>query len=298
MVPLKKRATPSEKDRDAKAPLLPFKLDGDQWTCDFRNATTVKLAVLDLASFRNDGRVRVDECHSPPEHLLVGQHKVYEERTAAAAKALRASVPVLNDSSMVDANLQLSFASNDAFKHVHCATFEPETKTKADGVSTVHPKRVTWRLRRCGRIRMPYAAAILDQYVGVMSRQAFDLDYMTPGSAEGEHAQAAHLAESAMSGRADAVETQQSSYLAADDRDRPQPEQLLRSVTEPPGLKPVREDLSVQPSTIVHSRTEPLRVSNRREHTCSYLLDRHFRKPFLLGKSYSSHSYHSWLSER
>jgi hypothetical protein len=251
MVPLKKRVARSEKDRDPKAPLLPFKLDGDQWACDFRNATMVKLSVLDLASFRFDGRVRVDEGHSPPEHLLVGQHKVYEERTAAAAKALRTAIPAFNDSSMVDANLQLSFASNDAFKHVHCGTFEPETKIKADGVSTVHPKRVTWRLRRCGRIRMPYAAAILDQYVGVMSRQAFDLDYMTPGSGDGEQAQAAQLAESAMRGRADAVETQQSTYLAAADRDRPQPKQLVRSVTEQPELRPVREEISEDPSTIV-----------------------------------------------
>lgn len=189
LVPLKKKG-PSATDRDPKAPILPFKLDGDQWSCDFRNATMVKLSVLDLASFRSDGRVRLDEGHSPSEDLLAGQQKVYQECTAAAAKALHAATPILNDSGAIDADLQLSFASTDAFKHIHCATFEPESKTKAHGVLTTHPKRVTWRLRRCGRIRMPYAASLLDQYVSVMSRQAFDLDYMTPGLGDGEQAPA------------------------------------------------------------------------------------------------------------
>jgi hypothetical protein len=257
MVPLKKKGL-SATDRDPKAPLLPFKLDGDQWSCDFRNATMVKLSVLDLASFRSDGRVCVDEGHAPSGDLLVGQHKVYQERTAAAAKALQAAIPILSGSGAVDANLQLSFASNDAFKHIHCATFEAESRTKTDGVLTIHPKRVTWRLRRCGRVRMPYAASMLDQYVSVMSRQAFDLDYMTPGLGDGEQVPALGIeppvtqvagAEPTRLGPADPIEAQQSSRLAEAGRDdRVEPDQLLRTnnTTEP---KPVLEEVSERPNT-------------------------------------------------
>jgi hypothetical protein len=32
---------------------------------------------------------------------------------------------------------------------------------------------------------MPYSVALLDQYLGIMSRQAFDLDYMNPGFGDG-----------------------------------------------------------------------------------------------------------------
>jgi hypothetical protein len=179
LVPLKNKTTHGKVD--PKAPLLPFTLRGEQWACDFRNASVARLSILDLASFRADGRVRVDDGHAPPDDLLVGQQNVYEDRTAGAAAAL-GEAKAISDGGRIALNLQLSFASVDAFKHIHAAVFEPGSTQKVDGQDIVRPKRVTWRLRRCGRIRMPYAAALLDQYTTVMSRHAFDLDYMSPGN--------------------------------------------------------------------------------------------------------------------
>ncbi|KAK0350615.1 hypothetical protein LTR94_028313, partial [Friedmanniomyces endolithicus] len=75
----------------------------------------------------------------------------------------------------------LTFATADAFKYIHSPVFEDASKQKINGESINRPKRATWRLRRCGRVRMPYAAALLDLYTSVMSRQAFDLDFMSPG---------------------------------------------------------------------------------------------------------------------
>jgi hypothetical protein len=182
LVPLKKPANISEVK--LKAPLLPFTLHGEQLACDFRNASIAKLSILDLASFRPDGRVRVDEGQSPPSDLLVGQQKVYKDRTAPAQEALSGAA-TLPTSGMVQIALQLTFASDGAFKHIHMATLERGSEQKINGKKTAVPRRVTWRLRRCGRIRMPYAAALLDQYMTVMSRHAFDLDYMLP--CVGEH---------------------------------------------------------------------------------------------------------------
>ncbi|WP_127966035.1 hypothetical protein [Agrobacterium sp. RS6] len=181
LIPLRKRTEPGKADQ--KAPLLPFRLHGDHWACDFRNASTIRLSILDLASFRTDGRVRVDEGHEPPPHMLVGQQNVYADRTSAPAKAL-AEATALSGAGTTQLALQLTFTSEEAFKHIHTATFEAATKQKVAGQDIIRPKRVTWRLRRCGRIRMPYAAALLDQYTTVMSRHAFDLDYMSVGGAD------------------------------------------------------------------------------------------------------------------
>ena len=179
LVPLKNKTV--EGKPDPKAPLLPFTLRGEQWACDFRNASVVKLSILDLASFRADGRVRVDEGHSAPDHLLAGQQKVYVDRTAGASAALAAAVQ-LDAGAMINLAFQLTFSSTDAFRHIHTAVFEAATTTRVNRQNIVRPKRVTWRLRRCGRIRAPYSSALLDQYTSVMSRHAFDLDYMSPGN--------------------------------------------------------------------------------------------------------------------
>jgi hypothetical protein len=178
-VPLKNKTVLGKPD--LKAPLLPFTLSGEQWACDFRNASVVKLSILDLASFRSDGRVRVDEGHSAPDHLLAGQQKVYIDRTVEPSAALLAANK-LETGPTINIALQLAFSSAEAFRHMHTAVFEVATTKHANGKNTTLPKRVTWRLRRCGRIRAPYSTALLDQYTTVMSRHAFDLDYISPGN--------------------------------------------------------------------------------------------------------------------
>ena len=178
LVPLKAKTMLGK--ADPKAPLLPFTLHGGQWACDFRNASVARLSILDLASFRPDGRVRVDDGHAAPAGLLPAQQRFYEDRTKPASDAL--TDPKLRpEGGRVALGLQLTFASADVFKHIHSPVFEDASKQKVDGQTIERPKRATWRLRRCGRVRMPYAAALLDLYTSVMSRQAFDLDFMSSG---------------------------------------------------------------------------------------------------------------------
>ena len=191
LVPLRNKTSISKDDQ--KAPLLQFTLYNKRWACDFRKATTVRLSILDLASFRSDGRVRVDYGHTPPAELLAGQQQVYGDRTKAA------SAELTDDDSQPSGGaraieLQLTFATSHDFKHIYMPIVEEASKEKAYGKIIQKPKRVTWRLRRCGRVRMPYAAALLDQYTSVMSRHAFDLDFMSAGGAGLE----SHVAESNM----------------------------------------------------------------------------------------------------
>lgn len=178
LVPLRAKTTPAK--ADPKAPLLPFTLHGSQWVCDFRKTSVARLSVLDLASFRPDGRVRVDEGHAAPSGLLPAQQRFYEDRTKPASDAL-ADPNLRPQGGQVALGLQLTFASADVFKHIHSPVFEDASEQKVGRQTIERPKRATWRLRRCGRVRMPYAAALLDLYTSVMSRQAFDLDFISPG---------------------------------------------------------------------------------------------------------------------
>lgn len=177
LVPLKKKTSPKpDKCDNPKMQFLPFILFGENWACDFRNATAVRLSILDLASFRSDGRVRVDDGHEPPGELLEGQKKIYEARTAAVSKAMADDSSPGNDKEIA-VELLLTFSASDRFKSIYKPILEQATKHKDHGEIIEKPKRITWRLRRRGRVRMPYAAVLLDQYTSVMSRHAFDLDY-------------------------------------------------------------------------------------------------------------------------
>ena len=173
------------KKDDPKAPLLPLTPLGEQCACDFRNATAVRLSILDLASFRSDGRVRVDHGHTPPAELLAGQQQVYADRAKTASAALADDNSQRSDGATA-IELQLTFATSGDFKHIYMPIVEKASKVKAYGKIIKKPKRITWCLRRCGRVRMPYAAALLDQYTSVMSRHAFDLDFMSAGGADSE----------------------------------------------------------------------------------------------------------------
>jgi hypothetical protein len=180
LVPLTKVKGKVTSEKNAKLPLLPCKLGEDHWACDFRNATTIKTAILDLASFRTDGRVRVDENQEPPIDLLEAQHRIYQKRTAPLSKAIQFAQTTGDNIA-----LQLCFSAEGDFKHFHFGVLhEGSAEDKGRKIPAL-PRRVTWHLRRSGRVRMPYSVALLDQYLGIMSRQVFDLDYMNPGFGDG-----------------------------------------------------------------------------------------------------------------
>ena len=168
LVPMRRKAQPSE--NRLKSYTLPFVINGQYMVCDFRNTSVARLAILDLASYRSDGRVRYDADQSRPEGLLVGHELVYDKRTSAARNELAGQ----SDAVAINSELQMTFTTENAFKHVHTATIKGASTR--DNVE--RPSRVTWRTMRCGRIRMPYAAALLEEFMNVFSRRAFDLDYL------------------------------------------------------------------------------------------------------------------------
>lgn len=169
-VPLVRASSAKDGGEKAKLRPLQFTLHGEQLVCDFREAASVRLSILDLAAFRSDGRVRFDAEQPAGAPLLAGMSKVIEARVKAATKAL-------GDSVVTADSLQLCFRTSSPFSVIaRAAVKNKETKT-IDSAKVKLPKRVTWSLKRTGRIRMPYAAALLRDYLSVQGRDAFDLDF-------------------------------------------------------------------------------------------------------------------------
>lgn len=165
-----------------KKPLLPFILDGKEWVCEFRKAAAVSLAILDTATWRADGRVQYsnadDAAFSPT--MLPGQLKNAQKAAKTFEKALTQQATFdSNDSAWFIPSCQLTLSSSNVFLGFASPTFIPKTIPglgKKDA-----PKKTgsfSWNLRRVGRVRMPYAAALLSTYLSVQGREAFDLDYL------------------------------------------------------------------------------------------------------------------------
>lgn len=159
---------------------LPFLLEGKQWVCELRKSTAVRLNLLDLASFRDDGRLQYNVSQSLPNWLLPGQQ--------ARGKSIFASLKCLIDAQprherqggkvIKDPKCQLTFLHKGPFQHIAQGTYV-EAKT-AQGEVPMVGAGVTWNLRRIGRVRMPYASALLGNYLAIVDRDAFDLDYLKP----------------------------------------------------------------------------------------------------------------------
>jgi hypothetical protein len=166
----------SGRSKSLKEPLLPFLLEGSRWKCDFRRATSIRMSILDLASFRPDGRVLFSESQvgvGVPS-MLRGLEAIYERRTKALEDILRAPP---TPGVLRDLRCQLTFSSENPFVELHLPKYRAKEKVDIRGVRRNLESRVTWSLRREGRVRNPYSAAILADFLAVSGRHAFDLDF-------------------------------------------------------------------------------------------------------------------------
>ncbi|WP_208509544.1 hypothetical protein [Variovorax paradoxus] len=169
-VPLVAKASVKGDDEAGKLRPLQFSLNGKQLFCDYRNAASVRLSILDLAALRDDGRVRFDLEQTENDALLAGMRKVISKRVKAAKTAL-------DDGIVTADNFQLSFRSSSPFSVIARAAVKSKETKNIDETRIKLPKRVTWSLKRTGRVRMPYAAALLRDYLSLQGRDAFDLDF-------------------------------------------------------------------------------------------------------------------------
>ena len=155
-----------------KKPLLPFKIHDQQYAIDFGEVATVRLSILDLACFRKDGRVCYERDQAHVE-LLDGL-RIQLDNTKRALETLLVDPLRGQDWKPIDDPKQmLVFGGPDSLgKTTQC-----KQKVRTAFEDCELGERLTWGLRREGRIRAPYAAAMLRSYLAVVGREAYDVDF-------------------------------------------------------------------------------------------------------------------------
>lgn len=178
-VPMPDPDAPDE-DESKKMLELPFRLKGKRFRFNLRDLAYVRLSILDLACFRSDGCIKVNAGHGAPAGLLAGSSLIYADRTAAADVSLQAPVPAPPQQGArlpLDDRLLLTMSETKTWKAVRVgkrlAPFNPGPGQALQPL----PDRVTWHLRREGRIRAPYSSFLLERALKMLGRQAFDLDF-------------------------------------------------------------------------------------------------------------------------
>ena len=138
------------------------------------------MGVLDLACLRSDGCVRVEAGHAAPTALLAGGKFIYADRTAAADASLAGPVPAVKQPGQrlpIDDRLLLTMSDVKPWHLIRLGTRLGAYAPAAGHHMQALPDRVTWFLRRDGRIRAPYSAFLLERALRTLGRRAFDTDY-------------------------------------------------------------------------------------------------------------------------
>lgn len=174
---------PDDQSADSlKKPLLPFVLDGREWVCEFRKSATVSLAILDTATWRKDGKVQYEhgDAELPSDALLPGQLKNAKRIVKSLDAALTQRAKLAADAQeWFMPCCHLTLGGNKVFQYFATPKFVAKTIPSSSKKSQpIQTGGFSWRLQRIGRVRMPYAAALLSNYLAVQGREAFDLDYL------------------------------------------------------------------------------------------------------------------------
>jgi len=156
-----------------KDPELPFRLGGRRLRMRLREIAYARLAVLDLATFRDDGRVMFALGQTMPPDLLPWQAAIFPDATQAAAALLAGPPPGAPPQALADEAFLMTLSAKPPWRQSRMACH----LDKATVGTEVLPRRVTWRLRRTGRVRPPYATFMLERVLGLLGRAAFDMDY-------------------------------------------------------------------------------------------------------------------------
>lgn len=169
---------------------LPFLLDGKQWVCELRKTTSVRLQLLDLVSYRTDGRLQYNDDQTVPDWLLPGQQDSGKSVFANLKKAVKTRLEARTElaKEVKDSRCQLTLSASGPFRYIAHGTFVDAKPAAGDELAV--RAGFTWNLRRVGRVRMPYASALLGSYLAVVDRDAFDLDYLrspTPNATDAEN---------------------------------------------------------------------------------------------------------------
>jgi hypothetical protein len=127
--------------------------DGSAWVFDFRHAVCVSLATLELAAFNDEGMVKLSREQKESDTWLPGLRRRFA-RTQSKLPPNADKVP----------KAIASISLNNTLKH-------------RDGAWEGTPPAWIFKYKRTGRIRAPYAEAILGSFAAYHTRAAFVHDF-------------------------------------------------------------------------------------------------------------------------
>lgn len=173
LIPLVEVPPEEEDKKSIKKPHLPFKLDGQKYACDFGEVALVQLMVLELASYRSDGRVCFEQ--NQPAHVLLPGLEIQQGKIKRQCDSILNAPPAHGNQidPLADPKYLLTFGG----RGVLSTTTKAKRKEPSERDDVRLGARITWGLRRDGRIRASYAAAMLRNYLAVVGREAYDLDF-------------------------------------------------------------------------------------------------------------------------
>lgn len=178
LVPIKSASDSARDRKAARADLYPeipyYQPDDDDayWHLDLLRPTTIDLDVLDLATYRRDGRCCFHGAPAQPDGLFAPQVARQQHVTARFTKLAEARSGLEKALGNKDADLSKEVrdrlrrlvASGFSFGALSIVAF-PEAGALAFG------------LRRAGRLLEPQASALLGAYHALQTRAAFEHDF-------------------------------------------------------------------------------------------------------------------------
>jgi hypothetical protein len=103
------------------------------------------------------------------KHVFRGLTDAYDARSALKSAPTK---------EVKDSRGQLTLSARGPFQHIAHGSFVEAKAAKGEELGVTGG--FSWNLRRVGRVRMPYASALLGSYLAIVDRDAFDLDYLKP----------------------------------------------------------------------------------------------------------------------
>lgn len=139
---------------------LRFFEKGQKYYVAFKDTHMVKLCVLDLCCFNQDGMSRITVTQKCPPSVIPAWQARYQELCEIGAKLLK------RYTRLADLRLQSSEISVLLLRSSHDNIFPGS----ADPVN----HRITYNVKRVGRLRAGRAGALLNRYFAFLGREAFD----------------------------------------------------------------------------------------------------------------------------
>lgn len=139
---------------------LDYFISGNKYSCDFSSYFNVNLSIIDLCSLNQDGSVTLHKDIEQSEVLLPGLRVISNN----FIKYLEEKSETLE---IANKNLECILSLD-----------VPKTKKLNPYPVLIESNKLSWEIKRIGRLKTPYSTDLLKVFMDVFSRNAFDMEFV------------------------------------------------------------------------------------------------------------------------